>query len=168
MEDRTVAAVDGLVRHLEGLWLPADMPAVDRFFGYGFVLLSRAVEGLEAAACLTEGRDLLDLGCGLGTLLTLAALLGWHGTGVERHPPLADAARVMVPTGIEIVTANAFDLDHFDADVVYAYRLCVDDDDERQLVEHVAARVRPGALLWLPEGDAGAGLREVVPAIWQV
>ncbi len=141
-------AVEGMIRRLEELWLP---PSPDETVHYGYVPLGlpEYLSGLEVCAASTDGRRFLDLGCGIGRSMLLAHLSGWQVTGIEHYSPYAEVARRLVPEATVLeCEAEAFDgFSQFD--VVYSFRLCVDDDDQNALEQSLVRRMRPGAVLFL-------------------
>lgn len=60
---------------------------------------------LDLAGKPSAGARLLDVGCGTGALLELAARDGWAVTGIEMSPPLAALAREKLP-GAQIFEAD--------------------------------------------------------------
>lgn len=117
------------------------------------------------AACGEPGR-FIDLGCGVGTKLLVAHLLGWAVVGVERHADYADAARRLVPEAT-VVTGDVLDVSLDGFDVVYSYRLMVDLDAQHELNRRIVARMRPGALFFCAGSDP-VGLEPVGLSVWRV
>lgn len=93
-----------------------------------------------------NGRTLMDIGCGIGTNLLMAFVMGWNVVGVDRHLPYLEVARALVPEA-RLIHSDAFDLTSFDADVIYVYRPMVSGDDQRRLESHIASRMRPGSIM---------------------
>lgn len=114
-----------------------------------------------------HGRLFLDVGCGIGRNLCIAWVLGWRVAGIERHGPYVEAAAELIPEA-EVTHGDAFDVDLFDADVVYLYRPMVTDDDEASLERHVIERMRPGSILYLAATIPPLPLEEVGPCLWRV
>lgn len=133
---------------LERAWLPPT-PDASEFFAYDPLPWAIFLPLVEQASSLTEGRRFLDVGCGIGTKLVTMHYLGWTVAGIERYPPYAHAARILVPEA-HIQTIDVFDVDEFDADVVYSYRLGVTETTQALVEEHIAAGMRPGSVLVLP------------------
>jgi SAM-dependent methyltransferase len=70
---------------------------------HGAVAASKARFYAHALACLdarvaSRGRVLLDVGCGYGYFLELAARAGWRTAGVDVVPEAVAAARLRVPS----------------------------------------------------------------------
>lgn len=122
---------------------------------------------LLAAAELTGGGVFMDVGCGVGRNLALAHCLGWETIGVDIHQPYLAAAAELVPEA-SLIEADAFDLDRFDADVVYLYRPMVSADDEHDLETHVIERMTPGSILYLGTTEPLVPLERVAPCLWRV
>lgn len=142
-------AIYQATRRLEQAWLPT-IPSAHEFFAYEPLPWGQFIDLIEQASGLTEGRRFLDVGCGIGTKLIVMHYLGWEVAGVERHPPYAHAARLLVPEAEEVTPRDVFDIDRFDADVVYSYRLAVNDDRQAEVEAHLSAHMTPGSVLVLP------------------
>lgn len=123
--------------------------------------------GVRAAEPHVQGKRFLDVGCGIGTKVAIMHELGWETSGIERNGPYVKAAReLMHERPLSISHADAFDVDTFDADLVYMYRPMKSDEDEARLEAHVAAGLGPGTVLFLPVRDVGPlGLRAVTTEI---
>lgn len=68
-------------------------------------------DALVAAAELDSARRVLDVGCGAGTLLQLAAAAGAEAVGVDISPAMVDAARTRAPDATVVMTdAQSADL----------------------------------------------------------
>ncbi|MFD4587755.1 methyltransferase domain-containing protein [Streptomyces sp. NPDC058423] len=102
--------------------------------------------------------DVLDLGCGTGSLALLAAEQGHRVTAVDLSPRMAEAAcRKLAGTGAEVLTGPAerppVGDRRFDA-VLVRHVLWAMPDPEAALA-HWASLVRPGGRLVLVEGVWG-------------
>jgi SAM-dependent methyltransferase len=124
------------------------IPDATEFFAYDPLPWAIFLPLIEHAADLTEGRRFLDVGCGIGTKLAYMRYLGWEVAGIERHEPYAQAARVI--SEAEVAVADVFEVETFDADVVYSYRLGVTEETQGRVEAHLLGRMRPGAVLVLP------------------
>lgn len=114
-----------------------------------------------------EPASMVDLGCGVGTKLLLARMLGWDVTGVERHADYAAAARLLVPeAGVHVADAWDWPLEGFD--VVYSYRLVVDLARQDELNRSIVSRMRPGALYFCAGSDPRSGVERVGEHVWRV
>lgn len=149
-------ALHQTLHRLERRWV-LPIPNADIWFAYDPLPLALFLPGIRVAAALTSGPRFLDIGCGIGTKLALMHVLGWQTAGIDRCEHYAAAARELVPEA-EVRTVNAFDIDCFDADLVYMYRPAVSDELESKLEEHVLERVAPGTVCFFP-------LRHV-PEVW--
>lgn len=106
----------------------------------------------------------LELGCGLGTKMRLAQLLGWQVAGIELHEPLADHCRGL---GLACESADAREFEEYRFfDLVYWYRLCTDLQAERELLAYVSGLMRPGALLFHAGDPPPVGLEHLGGEVW--
>lgn len=129
--------------------LAGPIPDASTFFAWEPLPWAIFLDGLRRAAPLVQGRRFLDVGCGIGTKLAFMHYLGWQVAGIDRHSPYIETAEKVAPFA-QLTTADAFDVQEFDADLVYAYRPCVHEDLQLQLEDHLAAHMDAGAVLWLP------------------
>lgn len=121
--------------------------------------------GMRAATPHVTGRRFLDIGCGIGTKLSLMYHLGWQVSGIELHAKYCTAARELMPEA-SIVHANVMDVEEFDADLVYMYRPARSNEDEERIEQHVVGRLESGTVLFLPmRRVAPLGLRAITPEI---
>ena len=166
--------VDHLLNYYESLLLP---PAPDEstFYAWEPLPMSEFLPGITRARewliernkCWTGEESFLDVGAGIGTKLAVASLLGWTVEGCEHHVPYIELASRLFPH-VPITLGEAFDFDRYDEfDVVYSYRLCVDDDKQRELTQWIVQQMRSGSLFfspcWQPEG-----LRPLGAQVWAV
>ncbi|MEY2443464.1 MAG: hypothetical protein QOE00_44 [Ilumatobacteraceae bacterium] len=75
----------------------------ERIFDAAFTPFTAAI---VRAADLGSARRVLDVGCGVGTLVEAAVAAGADAVGVDISPPMVEAARRRVPTAT-VVTADA-------------------------------------------------------------
>jgi 2-polyprenyl-3-methyl-5-hydroxy-6-metoxy-1,4-benzoquinol methylase len=97
-----------------------------------------------------KGREVLDVGCGVGMLAELFDALGAEVSGVDASPVAIEEARHRCPGG-ELVVGSLLDFDlgrrfelAFCVDVLYHV---VDDDNWRAALQNVCRHVRPGGLV---------------------
>ncbi|MEU3135557.1 trifunctional class I SAM-dependent methyltransferase/NUDIX hydrolase/VOC family protein [Streptomyces sp. NPDC006854] len=116
---------------------------------------------LESWLPVTRG-DVLDLGCGTGSLSLLAAGQGHRVTAVDRSPRMADLARTkLAGTGAEVLVGDAArpPVGERAFDVVLARHVVWLLPDPAAALEHWFALLKPGGRLVLVEGVwGGAGL----------
>src|SRR6266576_6003049 len=91
--------------------------------------LADFIAGVRAAEPHVNGRRFLDVGCGLGAKLGFMHYLNWNVVGIDINPKYCLHAQELYPFA-DITCADAFDVDHFDADLVYMYRPMVSEEDE--------------------------------------
>lgn len=122
------------------------------------------------AACLARwippGSDVLDVGCGTGSLTALLLEAGHRVTGIDSSPRMIAKARAKV--GDRAQRGDATDLPDVQIDVILARHLVW--TLPPTVLEHWTTRLRPGGRLVLVEGrwHTGAGipadtLRQLVP-----
>ncbi|MFE3387776.1 trifunctional class I SAM-dependent methyltransferase/NUDIX hydrolase/VOC family protein [Streptomyces anulatus] len=106
--------------------------------------------------------DVLDLGCGTGSLSLLAAGQGHRVTAVDRSPRMADRARAkLAGTGAEVIVGDAArpPVGERVFDVVVARHVVWLLPDPAAALEHWFGLLKPGGRLVLVEGVwGGAGL----------
>lgn len=176
--DRYIAdpwgSLERVVARHEALILPP-LPDETRFHGYYSLSTEQFSAGIEAARavlleenrCWSGQEAFLDVGSGIGTKLALADARGWKVTGLERHRPYLEVSERLWPN-LPVVECDAFDFDGYDQfDLVYSYRLCIDDDDQAHLDAVLIEAARPGAFLFLP-GSHPDGLVPVARDVWRV
>lgn len=139
-----IDALDQTLHRLDR-FVAGKCPEETEFYGYVALPLSQFLDGLKVCTSAT-GRRFLDVGCGIGRALLIAYLTGWDVTGIEHHLPYADVARRLIPEA-EIIGCKANDFDRYgDFDVVYSYRLCVNDDDQEALEKLIVSQMKSGAI----------------------
>ncbi|MGX1881878.1 methyltransferase domain-containing protein [Streptomyces sp. NPDC055287] len=116
--------------------------------------------------------EVLDLGCGTGSLALLAAEQGHRVTGVDRSPRMVDLARIKLAgvTEAEVLVGDAFEPPVGDRtfDVVMARHVLWLLPDAGAALRHWCALLKPGGRLLLVEGVwGGVGLpaAEVMAAL---
>lgn len=114
-------------------------------------LHAAAVAGLSEG----QGRTWLDVGCGPGLLVRLAARRGWRARGIDRDPAMIDRARRLGGSGDLAFAVGALDdLEPGSAAVVSAASLLVGLPDRRAAVAALAAALEPGGVLLVVETTA--------------
>lgn len=166
LDDATLEALHQTFHRLESRWVPP-VPPVDHWFAYDPLPLALFLPGIASATAHQTGRRFLDVGCGIGTKLALMHALGWEVAGVDRHEPYLAAAAEMVPEA-DLRLADLFDLDGFDADLVYMYRPAVSDRLAEEAERHVIAGMSPGSLLFLPTRTPPVDLEPIGQQLWVV
>lgn len=159
-----ILALDQTIMRLEAGWFTAH--GDDTGFDLHPLPMAEFLAGM--AACGEPG-SFLDLGCGVGTKLLVAHMLGWQVTGVERHPDYAEAAMRLVPEAYVVVADVREQADLTGYDVVFSYRLMVDVEAQHELNRLIVSRMRPGALFFCCGSDP-VGLEPVdaLAGVWRV
>jgi ubiquinone/menaquinone biosynthesis C-methylase UbiE len=124
-------------------------------------MYGRLTEWTRDALGLAPGDRVADLGCGSGPQLPLfAERVGPTGRviGIDRDPRLLAAAREQVAAfpWVELVEADALAYDPGEAplDAVHCRLVLLHQLEPQQLVEHMAALVRPGGRVAVQDVDA--------------
>lgn len=148
---RMLRAISRTMLGLEMALAPRCGEAETRYLPFVSLGVEEFSRCMDVAIANLPGRRFMDVGCGIGTKLLFAATLGFNVRGIELRHDCAEVARRLV--GQDCVTvANAFDVDSFDADVVYSHRCCVYSEEQLSLERHIAANMPTGSLLILPHG----------------
>lgn len=142
--DAEFEALHQTLWRLESRWTPP-IPDANVYHAYERLPLIDFLPLLREAG-EAGGRTFMDIGCGIGTNLLMVYLMGWKVIGIDHHAPYLDSAAKLVPEAT-LILSNAFDVESFDADVVYMYRPMVSAGDEDRLENHVLSRMKTGATL---------------------
>jgi SAM-dependent methyltransferase len=154
-------------KRLETRWeLP--LPADNDFYIWDPLPWAHFIDGIRIASEASEGRRFLDVGCGFGTKLAYMNYLGWETAGIDKWPHYIDGARELCPFST-VTLADLFDIDIFDADVVYTYRPGRTDETQAKVEEHIVSQMPPGALLFLAcrQPDQALPLQHIAGEIWR-
>ncbi|MHC0430525.1 methyltransferase domain-containing protein [Streptomyces sp. O3] len=114
-----------------------------------------------------EASDVLDLGCGTGSMSLLAVRQGHRVTGVDRSPRMADRARAkLAGTGAEVLVGDAGrpPVEGRRFDVVLVRHVLWQLPDPDAALRRWAALLRPGGRLVLVEGVWGTVSPVGIPA----
>ncbi|MFE0253476.1 class I SAM-dependent methyltransferase [Streptomyces sp. NPDC059010] len=123
---------------------------------------SRLRSWLPGRAC-----DVLDLGCGTGSLSLLAAEQGHRVTGVDRSPAMVDLARAKLAgrdAAFLVGDAAAPPVGEERYDVVLVRHVLWTLPDPARVLRHWAGLLRPGGRLVLVEGVWGTVSPVGIPA----
>lgn len=130
--------------------------APDRYdLGIRLLSLGRIDRVYAQAAQLARGEDVLDLGCGTGTLTSRLARPGVRVTGVELSPEMLAVARrkISPDSGVRWVQTSAVELiDHFSAesfDTIVSILMFseLSDSEQRLVLRQCMSLLRPGGRL---------------------
>lgn len=154
MEDRALTgpereAIHGTLHRLEQRWNRLPIPDDPLWHAYDPLPFWDFLAGVQQASELTEGRTFLDVGCGIGTKLSMMHALGWAVAGVDHHLPYVEAARELVPEAT-VEHGSILEQAAFEADLVYMYRPARPLDLEIEVERYVLDRVRPGTVCFFP------------------
>ena len=169
-----LSALYVLLGEYEDQELPSAEPSKSQFYEWFPLPLAEWGTSMELAQrTLIEERHywsgderFLDVGCGIGTKMRLAELMGWSASGLEYWEPYAQVAR---GHGLDVTVTEASGFEGYDTfDLVYIFRLCVELDDEAALTAHIASRMRLGALLFHAGGPDPDWLEHIGESVWRV
>lgn len=151
-EHDALTAADQTLQAVERLVAPPHPEDAHGLYGWEPLPLPLFLTGMRAIGAAGP-RRFLDAGCGIGTKVHLARMLGWQNVaGLERHRPYAEIAARLCPWA-HIALGDARTFEGYDGfDVVYSYRLCVDDDAQRSLERLISSRMRSGTVAFFPQG----------------
>lgn len=128
---------------------------------------SRLEEIVDSFAPYRQTNRLLDVGCGAGTLLSVAKQAGWNAEGVEVSIPTVDILRKQGLTVFPGELAQAeFPDAHFD--VVTAAELIEHVPDPSSLIAEVARVLRPGGIFWATTPHSHGASGRVLKLKWSV
>ncbi|MET9829966.1 methyltransferase domain-containing protein [Streptomyces sp. NPDC006385] len=111
--------------------------------------------------------DVLDLGCGTGSLSLLAAEQGHRVTGVDRSPAMVDLARAKLAgrdAAFLVGDAAAPPVEEERFDVVLVRHVLWALPDPGRVLRHWRGLLRPGGRFVLVEGVWGRGTPAGIPA----
>lgn len=159
-------AVHQTLHRLEQRWaLP--VPDASEFFAYDPLPVAEFFPTIKVASDATEGRRFLDVGCGIGTKLSLMHVLGWQVAGIDRQAHYIAAAHELVPEAT-LTLADIRDVKGFEADLVFMYRPGVSEKTASALERHVVERMTPGSLLFLPLREIPVEAERLAPYLWRL
>jgi 2-polyprenyl-3-methyl-5-hydroxy-6-metoxy-1,4-benzoquinol methylase len=147
------------------------------FFGYDSEAESlrkvpryrRFEHALEVLEREVSGRRLLDVGCGAGTFLAIAAPRGWDVHGIEMNRALCDAAeRAVGPGRIVCGAFEALDPSEARYDVITMWDVIEHVLDPAAFIARAQAMLRPGGVLVMCTPDEESLLARTGKAIHRV
>lgn len=93
-----------------------------------------------------DHKKFLDVGCGIGNILSIARILGFQSTGIEYNE--AYHQYLINPRTTNVEWMDAFDFEkYYDYDIIYLYRPISNNDKMRQLMLKIVKEMRNGALI---------------------
>lgn len=120
---------------------------------------------LEGLAQLTEGRTLLDVGCGDGQLLDTARDEGWQPRGIDLCEPAIEICR---RRSLPASTTDFFDtsLDGARFDVIVMSELIEHVPAPQRFLERAEALLEPGGALYVTTPNYGSLARRLLGPEW--
>jgi 2-polyprenyl-3-methyl-5-hydroxy-6-metoxy-1,4-benzoquinol methylase len=124
----------------------------------------------KTVASFEDRRDLnrwLDVGCGAGTLVEIAAGRGWEATGTE----VSEApVRLLRERGFDVLHGELIDLDlpQGGFDVVSMIEVVEHLAEPDKMLEEVARLLRPGGALYLTTPNARGASARILGMRWSV
>lgn len=128
-------------------------------------------KALVGSAALEDAGRLIDVGCGRGIVLALLETAReMRATpsppevelvGIELRPKWAEVAREALGDAARIESGNAADAALPPADAILLLDVLhyLSEQEQRRLLDRVAAALRPGGVLLIREADAAGGFR---------
>lgn len=130
--------------------------------------MSYFLGGMCVADSAIEGREFLDVGCGVGNKLRVAHRLGWEVWGIDNWVPYVEVARREVPYA-KVKRADAFEFDEYGRfDCVYLYKPCQDNDEEQALEDYISGQMRPGAIAFFVGLDSVNNAEPIGGNVWRI
>ena len=85
----------------------------------------------------------IDVGCGIGNKMVLAAMAGFQSFGVELRPNEVKLARQIAHTSFgNVKQKDAFDLDYSEYDLIYMFNPIADFDLMRKLTLQISRQMK--------------------------
>jgi protein-L-isoaspartate O-methyltransferase len=165
--DDPLLAVADLVDRLERGWYAAEAWDGSDTHPYTPYPLPEFLAGLDAAIKAAPGPRYLEVGCGIGSKLVIAANLGLDVTAIESRERYAAVARHLCPAAvIEIADARGWGR-YGGFDMIYCYRPIVSEAGEAALEADITAQAKTGSVLFLPDRHVEVtGWRQVAEFVW--
>ena len=144
----------------------------EAYFGYMDYLRDRGNIQLRLAQVLSQIErhewkgSLLDIGCGMGMFVEVAARSGWDAWGIDLNEHAVKWAQENVSPKVRYGTVADLDFAEGSFDCVTMFDVIEHLDDPRQQLEEVWRILRPGGLLVLITPDAGALVSRALGAGW--
>jgi 2-polyprenyl-3-methyl-5-hydroxy-6-metoxy-1,4-benzoquinol methylase len=109
---------------------------------------------------------ILDVGCGLGLFVEVAAAAGWDAWGVELNDSAVKWAQENISTNVRAGTIAELNAADGEFDCVTMFDVIEHLADSREELHEVNRVLRPGGLLVLVTPDAGALMSRAMGAHW--
>lgn len=147
MTDNDIA-IHELIARLERRWV-LPVPSFDRWHPYDPLPVHQFLKSIEQISVYAKGKNFIDLGCGIGTKLSLMFSLGWKVSGIDFYERYIEICKEFIPEANTSVQ-DIRDLKKLDYDVIYMYRPALSDEDEDEIEQHVVSLMNQGSILYLP------------------
>ena len=122
---------------------------------------------LRRLAGLVEPGPLLDVGCAAGFFVDEASRAGWHARGVDVSRAMVDWGRAHLAADLRLGTLADVPHDR-DESCITMWDYLEHALDPRADVQDALSRLRPGGILALSTGDAGAALARISLRRWHL
>jgi 2-polyprenyl-3-methyl-5-hydroxy-6-metoxy-1,4-benzoquinol methylase len=122
---------------------------------------------LRRLAALVEAGPLLDVGCAAGFFVDEASQAGWLARGVDVSRPMVDWGRATLAADLRLGTLADVPHDREES-CITMWDYLEHALDPRADVEQALSRLRPGGILALSTGDAGAALARLSLRRWHL
>lgn len=95
-----------------------------------------------------QGAKFVDAGCGIGTKVAMAGMLGLDAYGVELNPDYVRVAQRMVGYGSDhVIEGDAIKHNYKPYDIIYFYRPMRDERMQSQLEQRIVRTAQSGAII---------------------
>lgn len=156
--------------YVHGVLLERRLPARDR----AFAAIVRAIAPLREVIDAkyrhlridTQGRRVLDVGCGDATFLRRARELGWRGEGVDFDPGAVAAARAH-GFDVRLGSVEAYARERASFDVITCNHVIEHVYDPRDLLNALYRLLKPGGRLWLETPNVESEGRRLFGRCWR-
>ncbi|MGI8663287.1 MAG: methyltransferase domain-containing protein [Acidimicrobiales bacterium] len=144
----------------------------DAYFGYADYLRDRRNIQLRLAQVLEQIErhewkgSLLDIGCGMGLFVEVAAAAGWDAWGIDLNGHAVKWAQENISDHVQCATVRDVDFADGSFDCITMFDVIEHLADPREELSDVWRLLRPGGLLVLVTPDAGALVSRALGAGW--
>ena len=116
----------------------------------------RSHKRLKRYMHLAPGKRFIDFGCNIGTAVEAARRLGFDAHGVDIDRESVGIAKNIFPAGkFHVGSIESMPADWCDFDLAFSVEVIEHIPEPHPYLEALAARLRPGGILYLTTPDAG-------------